>query len=77
MGDYLEAAYDGFPKLFHILQGLVWRLTGLPQAVDVLNVGALVLFCLFLRGWFRVLPPGLLRAACCAAHPNSCDFDLH
>lgn len=54
MGDYLEAAYDGFPKLFHIFQGLVWRLTGLPQAVDVLNVGALLLFCLFLRRWFRV-----------------------
>ena len=54
LGDYLEAAYDGFPKLFHIFQGLVWRLTGLPQAVDVLNVGALVLFCLFLRRWFRV-----------------------
>jgi len=54
MGEYLEAAYDGFPKLFHGLQGLVWRITGLAQAVDVLNVGALVLFCLFLRRWFRV-----------------------
>jgi hypothetical protein len=45
---------DGFPKLFHIFQGLVWKLTSLPQAVDVLNVGALVLFALFLRRWFRV-----------------------
>ena len=54
MGDYLEAAYDGFPKLFHGLQGLVWKITGLAQAVDVLNVGALALFCLFLQRWFRV-----------------------
>lgn len=54
MGDYLEAVYGGFPKLFHGLQGLVWRITGLAQAVDVLNVGALVLFCLFLHRWFRV-----------------------
>ncbi|HSD42256.1 MAG TPA: hypothetical protein VLD36_10350 [Burkholderiales bacterium] len=54
MGNYLEAAYDGFPKLFHGMQGMVWKFTGLAQAVDILNVGALGLFCLFLHRWFRV-----------------------
>lgn len=54
MGPYLEAVYDGFPKLFHLLQGLVWRLTGRAQAVDLLNLGTLLLFCLFLARWFRV-----------------------
>ena len=54
MGDYLEAAYEGFPKLFHRLQGFIWKITGFAQAVDVLNVGALLMFCLFLRRWFRV-----------------------
>ena len=54
MGNYLEAAYVGFPKLFHGFQGLAWKITGLAQTVDVLNVGALVLFCLFLHRWFRV-----------------------
>lgn len=54
MGDYLQAVHDGFPKLFHGLQGLVWRTTGVVQAVDVLNVGALVLFGLILHRSFRV-----------------------
>jgi hypothetical protein len=40
MGAYLEAVYDGFPKLFHVFQGLAWRITGRAQVVDVLNLGA-------------------------------------
>ena len=54
LGDFLEAAYDGYPKLFHRLQGIVWKITGLAQAEDVLNVAAIGLFCAFLRQWFRV-----------------------
>lgn len=54
MDPRIEAAYDGFPKLFHFLQGLVWRLTGSAQTVDLVNVGALVIFSLFLRSWFKV-----------------------
>jgi hypothetical protein len=54
MGDYLEAAYAGFPKLMHLLQGWVWKLSGSPQYADVLNLIALVLFALFLRRAFRV-----------------------
>jgi hypothetical protein len=54
MGAYLEAVYDGFPKLFHVFQGLAWRITGRAQVVDVLNLGALVLFCLFLQRSFRI-----------------------
>jgi hypothetical protein len=54
MSAYLESAYDGFPKLYHRLQGVVWRLTGQAQAVDLLNVGALVLFCVFMRRYFTV-----------------------
>ena len=54
MSEYLEAAYDGFPKLFHRVQGLLWRISAHAQAVDLLNVGALVLFCLYLRLSFRV-----------------------
>lgn len=54
MGDYLEAAYAGFPKLLHVLQGWLWKITGSPQYADVLNVLALLLFCWFLRRVFRV-----------------------
>ena len=54
LGDYMETAYQGYPKLFHALQGLVWRVTGLAQAVDLVNVAALVLFGVFLRHWFAV-----------------------
>jgi hypothetical protein len=80
MGEYLEAAYDGFPKLLHGLQGLVWRITGLAQAVDVLNVGALVLFCLFLRRWFQVPLAwafcGLVAVPLIQIHATSTYIDL-
>lgn len=54
LGDFLQAAYDGYPKLFHRLQGIVWKLTGLAQTEDLLNVAGLALFCVFLRQWFCV-----------------------
>ena len=80
MGAYLEAAYEGFPKLLHGLQGLVWRITGLAQAVDVLNVGALVLFCLFLRRWFQVPLAwafcGLVAVPLIQIHATSTYIDL-
>lgn len=54
MDEYLESAYAGFPKLMHVLQGWVWKLSGHAQLVDLLNVGALALFCVFLRRFFQV-----------------------
>jgi hypothetical protein len=50
----LEGAYEGFPKLFHLLQGLVWRITGRAEVVGVLSLAAIGLFCVFLKQWFRV-----------------------
>jgi uncharacterized membrane protein (GlpM family) len=54
MSEYLEAAYDGFPKLIHLLQGLVWRITGRAQSVDLVNLAAIGAFCVFLRQGFGV-----------------------
>ena len=78
MGDYLEAAYDGFPKLFHTLSRLgleahrpaaSCRCSQYRRSRTFLPIPAPVVSssCRLDR----------LRAACRAAHPNSRDFDLH
>ena len=50
----LEYRYDGFPKLWHWLQGIVWRLTGSPAQVDVLNLAMVGLLCGYLKSRFAV-----------------------
>jgi hypothetical protein len=78
--DYGEALYAGFPRLFHRLQAAFWRLTGTPQALDLLTVAALVLYALFLRQSFAV-PAGwtfiaLLAVPLIQIHVSSSYIDL-
>ena len=80
MADYGEALFAGFPKLFHRLQALFWRVTGAPQALDLLTVAALVLYALFLRQSFAV-PAGwtfvaLLAVPLIQIHVSSSYIDL-
>lgn len=80
MRGHYETAYAGFPKLFYRMQGLAWRITGTAQDVDVLNVGALGLFCLFLYRWFQVPPAwtfcALLAVPLVQIHATSSYIDL-
>ena len=80
MTDYGEALYAGFPKLFHRLQALFWRVTGAPQALDLLTVAALLLYALFLRRSFAV-PAGwtvlaLMAVPLIQIHASSSYIDL-
>src|SRR5689334_1573704 len=47
-----EDRYEGFPKLWHWLQGVVWRLTGSPAQADVLNIAMVALVCGYLKSRF-------------------------
>ncbi len=49
-----EYRYEGFPKLWHWLQGIVWRLTGSPAQADVLAIGMVALVCGYLKWRFAV-----------------------
>ena len=80
MHDYGEAIYAGFPRLFHRLQALMWRLSGSPQALDLLTIAALALFAVFLRQSFGV-PAGwtllaLLAVPLIQIHATSSYIDL-
>jgi hypothetical protein len=80
LSDYHEALFAGFPKLSHELQALVWRLTGSPQAADILAVASLLLFAMFLRQLFGV-PVGwtllaLLAVPLIQIHATSSYIDL-
>ena len=44
MNDHFRAAYDGFPPLPDLVQGLLWRLTGSVNATGLLNYLAFVAF---------------------------------
>jgi hypothetical protein len=50
----LEQRYVGFPKLWHWLQGLVWRVTGSPGQADLLNLAMVALLCAYLKRRFAV-----------------------
>ena len=50
----LEYRYEGFPKLWHWLQGVVWRLTGSPAQADVLGIAMVALVCGYLKSRFAV-----------------------
>jgi len=49
-----EDRYYGFPKLWHALQGLLWRATGTPALADLLAIAMVCLLCLYLAWRFRV-----------------------
>lgn len=80
LGVFMEAAYDGYPKLYHRLQALVWRITGHAHVVDVLNIVALAVYCGLLRRWFGVPPAwtvcGLLAVPLIQIHATATYIDL-
>jgi hypothetical protein len=62
-GDYVfhrmnQARFEGFPLLAERLQGVCWRLTGRPEATNLVALACVPLFAWFLRARFRV-PLGL------------------
>jgi hypothetical protein len=44
MNEIMRARYEGFPPLPHLLQGMLWRLTGSINATGVVNYVAFVAF---------------------------------
>ena len=52
--DLIEYRYAGFPLLAHFFQGLLWKLTGRIQATNLVGYLSLIIYFLFLRGYFRV-----------------------
>jgi hypothetical protein len=49
-----EARFEGFPLLGELLQGLLWRVTGRPEAANLVAFASVPLFALFLRKRFEV-----------------------
>ena len=49
-----EWRYEGFPKLWHWFQGIVWRITGSPSQIDLLNLVMVVIVCTYLKSRFTV-----------------------
>lgn len=80
MGNLLESIYDGFPKLYEWLVGTIWAATGSLQMAHLLNLLALILFCVYLRQWFRIPPSwsfvGLLAVPLIQIHVTSGYIDL-
>lgn len=78
--DFLEQRYAGFPVLWEWLQGWAWRLTGRPEAANLLSLASLLVFIGFLRARFRV-PPQLALLALVAVplvqiHATAAQVDL-
>ncbi len=57
MMDGLEERFRAFPKSIHYLQAALWRLTGTPYSLGIVNLAAAVGLCVFLRALFRVTLP--------------------
>jgi hypothetical protein len=49
-----QARFEGFPLFAEALQGLVWRLTGRPEATSLVSLAALFALPVFLRRVFAV-----------------------
>ena len=75
-----ESRFQGFPLLAELLQGFLWRLTGRPQAANLVAFSSVPVFGLFLRYRFGV--PlylsilGLLAVPLVQLHMTSCYADL-
>jgi hypothetical protein len=67
MPPYLEDRYQGVPLLGEWLQGLLWWVTGRPEAINVLGLASLLLYLWFLRRYLQV--PGYLAFVGLAAIP--------
>ncbi len=49
-----EARYQGFPLAGEFLQGLLWKLTGVPEGANLLGGASIALFAIAMRWLFRV-----------------------
>jgi hypothetical protein len=54
MASNLEVAFQSFPKADEYLQGLLWRLTGVPEATNFIGLIFLVGFILYIARFFRI-----------------------
>lgn len=54
MASNLEAAFQSFPKADEYLQGLLWRLTGVPEATNFIGLIFLVGFIFYIAWFFQV-----------------------
>jgi hypothetical protein len=75
-----QARFDGFPLFGELVQGLLWRITGRPEAANLLAFASVPLFAWFLRSRFQV-PLGLAVIALFAVplvhvHATSSYVDL-
>jgi hypothetical protein len=75
-----EARFQGFPLLGELLQGWLWRLTGRPEAANLVAFSSVPLFALFLRWRFGVpiflSVLGLFAVPLVQLHMTSCYVDL-
>jgi hypothetical protein len=75
-----QARYEGFPLLTERLQGLFWRLTGRPEAGNLVAFAALAAFVTWLRRAHEVplhlAALGLLAVPLVQLHASSCYIDL-
>jgi hypothetical protein len=75
-----QARYEGYPLLAEVFQGLLWRVSGLPTASNLVALASLALFAWFLKRRFQV-PLHLSVVALMAVplvqlHATSCYIDL-
>src|SRR5437762_6871972 len=66
-GAFLTGYYDGFPPLADYIKGYLWRVTGQPNAVNLLTVTVLACFCVCL--WWLARVPVSITAVALAAIP--------
>jgi len=75
-----EARYCGYPLLGELLQGLLWRLTGLPTAANLVAFCSVPAVAVFLRIHFGVpmhtTALALLAIPLVQIHATSCYVDL-
>ena len=75
-----QARFDGFPLLAEALQGVLWRITGRPEAASFVALASLPGLAWFLKRTFAV-PPHLVVLALLAIplvqiHATGCYIDL-
>jgi hypothetical protein len=75
-----QARFEGFPLFAELLQGVLWRLTGRAESVNLVAFAAVPLFAWFLRARFgvplRLGVIGLLAIPIVHVHASSAYVDL-
>ena len=72
-----RARYAGFPLGAEILQGLAWKITGRPEAANLVSFGAVPLFALILRRVIVDMVPVSQVARELGLTPNNAMVRLH